>query len=173
MIGDVTAQNINGDDYEPTRTGRALVISAGSSIPSYMWFIWLGNNFNYPSKILSLTAKVIVNQVTFTPIFNTYFFGMQSFLSGDTLSEVWERITKTVPTSVRNSCKLWPAVTAFSFTYVPPEYRNLFGSVIAIGWQAYLSFLNRRAEVEGEHVRGMVKALEAGEQKKTIASEKD
>lgn len=39
FIGDLSAQKINGDDYDPLRTGRALVISAGSSIPSYKWYV--------------------------------------------------------------------------------------------------------------------------------------
>jgi hypothetical protein len=29
---------------------------------------------------------------------------------------------------------------------VPFEYRSIFGGVIAVGWQTYLSFLNARAE---------------------------
>jgi protein Mpv17 len=37
FLGDLSAQNINGDEYDPKRTLRALVISAGSSIPSYKW----------------------------------------------------------------------------------------------------------------------------------------
>jgi protein Mpv17 len=40
------------------RTGRSLIIGGLSSIPAYRWFLWLGNNFNYGSKILSLTTKV-------------------------------------------------------------------------------------------------------------------
>jgi protein Mpv17 len=82
---------------------------------------------------------------------------MQSLLSGATVPEIVERIKNTVPTSWINSCKLWPIVTAFSFTYVPIQYRSIFGGVIAIGWQTYLSLLNERAaaeeekEYEGEH----------------------
>jgi hypothetical protein len=37
FLGDLSAQHINGDEYDPKRTLRALVISAGSSIPSYNW----------------------------------------------------------------------------------------------------------------------------------------
>ena len=37
FLGDLSAQKINGGDYEPARTVRALVLSAGSSIPSYKW----------------------------------------------------------------------------------------------------------------------------------------
>lgn len=41
-----------------SRTGRSLIIGGLSSIPAYKWFLWLGNNFNYSSKILSLSTKV-------------------------------------------------------------------------------------------------------------------
>lgn len=113
--------------------------------------MFLNNNFNYSSKALSIATKVVVNQLVFTPIFNTYFFGMQSLLSGDTLEAVWERLRRTVPTSMLNSCKLWPAVTAFSFTFIDPQYRSLFAGVVSLGWQTYLSLLNRKAEVEVLH----------------------
>jgi hypothetical protein len=36
-LGDLSAQNINGDDYDPARTLRALIIGAGAAIPSYKW----------------------------------------------------------------------------------------------------------------------------------------
>ncbi|EDN96440.1 hypothetical protein SS1G_01366 [Sclerotinia sclerotiorum 1980 UF-70] len=111
-------------------------------------FMFLSKNFNYSSKAGSLATKVGVNQIFFTPIFNTYFFGMQSLLSGDSIPDVVERVKRTVPTSMMNSIKLWPAVTAISFAWVPQEYRSIFAGVIAIGWQTYLSFLNKR--VEGE-----------------------
>ncbi|KAF3053450.1 hypothetical protein E8E11_007960 [Didymella keratinophila] len=139
------------EDRDWARTGRALVIGGISSIPSYKWFLWLSMNFNYSSKILSLTTKVVVNQILFTPIFNSYFFGMQTLLAGASFDEIVERIRNTVPTSWINSCKLWPAVTAFSFTYIPIQYRSIFGGVIAIGWQTYLSLLNQRAAAQ-EHV---------------------
>jgi hypothetical protein len=41
FLGDLSAQNINGDEYDPARTLRALIISAGSSIPSYKWSVVL------------------------------------------------------------------------------------------------------------------------------------
>src|SRR5687768_1268789 len=84
-------------------------------------FLFLSHNFNYSSHIVSLAIKIAINQSIFTPCFNTYFFGMQSLLSGDSLPAVWERVKATVPTSIVNSCKLWPAVTAFSFTFIPIE----------------------------------------------------
>jgi protein Mpv17 len=89
---------------------------------------------------------VCVQQAVFTPIFNTYFFGMQAALTGEPFSGVIERITATVPTSIVNSLKLWPAVTAVTFAFVMPQYRFMFSGIFAVCWQAYLSFLNRREE---------------------------
>ena len=118
-------------------------------------FIHLGNSFNYASLPLSILTKVLINQLLYTPIFNTYFFGMQSLLSLQhspfTLSawiSAWEHVKRTVPTSFVNSCKLWPGVTAFNFWCVSQDFRSIFAGVVAIGWQTYLSFLNRRAEKE-------------------------
>ena len=72
-----------------------------------------------------------------------------------TIPETIDRIKSTVPVSWINSCKLWPAVTAFSFAFIPIEYRSIFGGVIAIGWQTYLSILNQRAaageDLESSH----------------------
>lgn len=59
-----------------------------------------------------------------------------------------EHVRKTVPTSFVNSCKLWPAVTAINFWVVPVDFRAVTAGVVAVGWQTYLSFLNRRVERE-------------------------
>lgn len=47
-------------DRDWHRTGRALFIGGLAAVPGYRWFLWLGNNFNYRSKVLSLGTKVCV-----------------------------------------------------------------------------------------------------------------
>ncbi|KAJ5514984.1 Mpv17/PMP22 [Penicillium fimorum] len=149
--GDVVARG-DGETvsagYDPLRTLRHLCVGGVSSIPSYNWFLFLGNHFNYPSKLLSILTKVVVQQSCFTPVFNTYFFSMHSLLAGATLDETYERVKKALPVSIQNSVKLWPAVTAFMFMYIPPQFRNIFSGSIAVGWQTYLSWLNQKAAKE-------------------------
>ncbi|KAI9901908.1 hypothetical protein N3K66_003725 [Trichothecium roseum] len=132
---------------DPSRTARSLVIGGIAAIPSYLWFIWLSHNFNYSSRLLSLATKIVVSQILFTPTFNTYFFGMQAALSGCSPRQILDRVTVAVPASVAMSCRFWPPVTAFSFTFVPIQHRSVFAGVIAIGWQTYLALVNRRAEL--------------------------
>ncbi|RYP53582.1 hypothetical protein DL768_001446 [Monosporascus sp. mg162] len=170
FCADLSAQHMSGNSYDPKRTLRSLIIGGASSIPSYTWFMWLSRNFNYSSHLLSIAAKVAVNQTFFTPVFNTYFFGAQALLSGDTLSETWERVKMTVPVSIANSLKLWPAVTAFSFTYVPLEYRSVFAGVVAVGWQTYLSFLNRQAELRKDSQKMMSAAAAEHEKQASVTT---
>jgi Mpv17 / PMP22 family len=73
-------------------------------------------------------------------------FGMQAVLTGEQPSGVIDRIQKAVPVSIKNSLKLWPAVTAFSFAFILPQYRFMFSGIFAVIWQGYLSFLNRKEE---------------------------
>ena len=142
--------------------------------------MFLGAHFNYSSKALSIATKVCVQQAVFTPVFNTYFFGMQAALTGESPSGVIERVKNTVPTSMWNSLKLWPAVTAFSFAFVKAEYRFMFAGIFAVCWQSYLSFLNRREEKEERVGMNTVRALtqrnellsEAAKQKLEAAEEK-
>lgn len=131
-------------------------------LPARSRFMFLSHNFNYSSKLLSLATKIAINQTFFTPLFNSYFFGMQSFLSGGSLSDIVDRIRRAVPTSIVNSLKLWPAVTAFSFTFIAPEYRSAFAGVIAVGWQTYLAYLNRQAEMAAAETAAAIEAALPG-----------
>lgn len=174
LIGDLSAQYLNPNTrnissttsnaaesttaYDPFRTLRAMIIGGGSSIPAYRWVLWLGQNFNYQSKLLSLASKVVVNQLVFTPLFLTYFFGMQSMLSGQSFMGIVERIRDGVPVSFVNSWKIWPAATAVTMTVIPAHFRNVFVGLVAIGWQTYLSLINARAArlEASEHKTGEV-----------------
>lgn len=80
---------------------------------------------------------------------------MQAFLTGEHAMGIITRIQAAVPISMLNSLKLWPAVTAFSFTFIAPQYRFMFSGIFAVAWQCYLSFLNRKEEKIEAHVDTM------------------
>lgn len=158
------------ENYDASSSGRALCISALSSIPSYVWFIYLSTHFAAPAWMparhaVSTGIRIIINQMMFAPIFSSYFFTMQSILSGaggpehwpenatimDRLAlqsrfeSVYDRVVNSVPTAWFNSWKFWPFVTAFSFTFVPIRHRSIFAGFAAVIWQSYLCLLNQRA----------------------------
>ncbi|KAI5458622.1 hypothetical protein BGZ63DRAFT_426997 [Mariannaea sp. PMI_226] len=159
LCADLSAQYLGGNEYDPARTARNLIIGSAIAVPHYKWFFWLSNNFNYSSRWLSVAAKVVFSQLVFTPVFNTYFFGSQALLSGDGISGAIARIQHTVPATFVSSAKFWPPFTAFSILFIPVEYRAIFAGCIAVVWQTYLSFVNRRAEILEESEAKMEKAV--------------
>lgn len=94
---------------------------------------------------------------------------MQHLLSNPfsalSLTSLTTHIQNTVPQSWFNSCKIWPAVTAFSFAFVPLEYRSLVAGVVAIGWQTYLSLLDQRAK-RAERERRLGSGEDMGEEER-------
>ncbi|KAK7741753.1 Dihydroorotate dehydrogenase (quinone), mitochondrial [Cytospora paraplurivora] len=152
-VADVNAQRIGGKEYEPERTARAVTIGGISAVPIYESYLWLNRTFVYRSRVLSIAAQIVFAQAVFTPLFNAYFFGMQALLAGDTLAGTWDRIKRTVPKTMVNSCKLWPFVNVINFSVMPVEFRGVFAGVVAMGWQTYLTWLNRQAEEEEDRAR--------------------
>lgn len=148
FLADLSAQSLSVDPYDPSRTARNLFIGGASAIPTYYWFLFLSHNFNFASsRLLSLAVKILINLAVFTPFFNAYFFGAQAFLATGDVQAVVDRIVFAVPPSTLNSWKFWPWVTAFNFWCVPVHYRSVFAGTISIGWQTYLAWLNRLAEL--------------------------
>jgi hypothetical protein len=146
FCGDVLPQEVSGELYDWQRTAQMLLIGSVASIPGYKWFLFLGSHFNHKTAVTSITLKVFIQQISFAPIFNTYFFGMQAVLSGELGTGLLERVKHAVPESIISSAKFWPAVTALNFTLIPAHLRFAFSGMFAVVWQTYLSFLNRKKE---------------------------
>lgn len=152
LLGDINAQLLFGEKdkpYDPIRTLRMLTIGSILSAPSYRWFLYLSNLFEPRfSKPVAVALRVMINQLCFTPVFLTAYFSLQSFLTGASAEETAERLQETLPTAYKNSCQLWPAVSAINFYWIKLEYRSVFSGVVAIGWNVYLSYLTQKAGAE-------------------------
>ena len=145
-LGDLSAQMNSVDDYDVHRTMRSITIGIVAAIPSRKWFLLLGRNFNYSSKIASTTTKVVLNQLIYTPLFIVYFFAFHAILAAQGINGAIERVKHTVPKSLPRSFLYWPLVTALNFTYVPPQSRSVVTGIFAVVWQSYLSLLNAQAQ---------------------------
>ena len=156
--------------YNPQRSIRALIIGGIVSIPSYLWFMRLSRLWPTLPYMKSIGLKVGLNTMIYAPLLNAYFFTMHSILSGhggDTMAgrtyAAWIRVKNTLPQSWMSGCFFWPAVTAFSFSFVPPGNRSLFSGVAAIGWQTYLGLVNQKAR-QKELSSGIDASVKAGVQ---------
>ena len=180
--------------YDPFKTMRAMIIGGAITLPIYYWFNFLSTSrfsIALPSSLLSLLTRgttnadgvariqrtanfvlslgnrIVVNQLTFTPVFLTYFFTSHAVLAPlitrspdpsalPSAGELGGKLAETVSRGFVNSWKLWPAVTAFQFTLVQPQYRVSVGWIATFGWQTYLGWLNMRTAREKEEKKGTI-----------------
>ncbi|KAJ7784460.1 hypothetical protein B0H16DRAFT_1356510 [Mycena metata] len=150
FAGDFLAQSIERSSQPTTaswdlpRALRALLLGAGSAIPSYHWFNLLSRSFTKLPIYAAIAARVVTHQAVFAPIFSVYFFFAQAVLSGGTVGDGIDRVRAALVPSLINSARVWPAVMIVNFAFVPQELRALLHAFVAVGWQGYLSILNQR-----------------------------
>lgn len=122
-----------------------------------------------------LLTRVTLDQAIFAPCFITTFFVGQALLEGQEKSQILEKLGDVninfslkifylkdivllniniflptqylqafVPTLI-NNYKLWPAVQLLNFHFIPLNYRTLVVNCVALGWNTYLSVINKKS----------------------------
>jgi protein Mpv17 len=134
----------SSSSWDAARTARALAIGGAAAIPAYHWYNWVSGLFTTLPRAGAVAARVGLQMAVFAPVFNAYFFAAQALLSGRSLAQARARVAAATPTAWLNGVKVWPAVMAVNFAFVPPELRSLLPGFVAVGWQCYLCILNQR-----------------------------
>jgi protein Mpv17 len=154
-LGDALSQAFTAESYQPLRGLRALLVGAGLAIPGYTWFTWLARSFNGGSYVRSLGIKILLQQVVFMPLVQTYFFSTQILLSGGSITEAKQRVVDALPVTWINSWKVWPAVMLLNLLWVPLQYKSIFNSLVGLGWQTYMAWVNQRADAREKSTDGL------------------
>ncbi|KAG0126872.1 hypothetical protein HOY82DRAFT_491309 [Tuber indicum] len=134
-----------------------------STPPNFVWQEWLEAAFpaNIPistnrgvveRKNRNLVAqtrmsksntlrKFLLDQFLGGPVNNALFLAAMAGFRGLSMESVVQYVrAEFIPLSLA-SYKLWPLVSMIAFVFVPVERRLLFGGLVALGWNIYLSLL--------------------------------
>lgn len=113
----------------------------------HFWYVWLDHLFkNRPASSSTTVLKLLLDQLVFTPIVNAGFFAYMALIGGTRLRDVPAVISVNLwPTLVTN-WTVWPAVQWFNFTCVPPALQVLFGNVVSLFWNSYLTLITQQRE---------------------------
>ncbi|KAG0641428.1 hypothetical protein HOY80DRAFT_902489 [Tuber brumale] len=85
--------------------------------------------------------KFLLDQFLGGPVNNALFLAAMAGFRGLSVESVAQHVrAEFIPLSLA-SYKLWPLVSIIAFVFVPVERRLLFGALVAVGWNIYLSLL--------------------------------
>ena len=131
-----------------TRTAILTTWSLTLSSPFWVkYYRWLA--FTWPNRQLLWVAGTAVVAIPFNSAFFIYGSSMEHiFNHPDPFSEegraamrdsVRAKLDSRLVNTLVSSMQIWPAVNCAMFYLVPLEYRNLFSSCFALGWNVFLS----------------------------------
>jgi len=155
VISDVLAQYLTGTplsalNYTSIRNQLLIGLFIRGPFVHY-WFIVLEEIFarlGYGSKKASnsmpvVLAKVFLDQATFSPAYNLFYFYVIGLMEGRTLQYIHDKISREFLLVMMMNYKVWPLVNVLNFKYVPANLRVLFGNIVGIFWTAYVIQLTK------------------------------
>ncbi|GBB87253.1 hypothetical protein RclHR1_01370014 [Rhizophagus clarus] len=150
VTGDIIAQQYveqrglkSLDFYRTLRLGGFGLCIAGPS--TAIWYRSLDRFVIMKNPTLGLLTRVALDQAIFAPCFITTFFVSQALLEGQEKSQILEKLRDAFVPTLINNYKLWPAVQLINFQFVPLNYRTLVVNIVALGWNTYLSVINKKS----------------------------
>ncbi|OXV06348.1 hypothetical protein Egran_05885 [Elaphomyces granulatus] len=144
--GDILAQQLvdrkGFQNHDFPRTGRMVLYGGAIFGPAATtWYSFLQRNVILRRPGTTLVARVVADQVLFTPLHLFAFLSSMSILEG---SDPVEKVQKSFLSSYKANLALWPAVQLANFSLVPLEYRVLVVNLVSLGWNCFLSLINSK-----------------------------
>ncbi|KAI0743167.1 hypothetical protein C8Q80DRAFT_1193214 [Daedaleopsis nitida] len=149
--GDVLAQQAfekKGANHDFMRTARIAFYGGAIFGPVLTKWLQFLNKLQFASPTRAVAYKVYLDQFVFTPGVVAMFFGSLTLLEGKSVNDAKERISEAyVPTLIRNWGVFIPTQIV-NFALVPQHLRFVTIGVVSLFWNAYLSSVNAKKQVE-------------------------
>ncbi|KAL4477164.1 hypothetical protein ABPG72_008898 [Tetrahymena utriculariae] len=100
--------------------------------------------FNDVSKYTRAFVKMIIDQTMFAPVFNCYFYIMINLIEYQSFQKGVQSIQDKLWETLKSGWKLWPLAQIINFSFVPIQYRVLYGNMVAMFWFTYLSYMQHK-----------------------------
>ena len=88
----------------------------------------------------SIIKRVVLDQAVFAPCFIPTFFLSVKLLEGRKLNESIEELRKVFVDMYTTNLVLWVPASSINFAFVPQRFMVLFGNVVGLVWNTYVSF---------------------------------
>jgi len=150
-IGDVISQNIESRNKK--KFEFCLERNIRLSLCGFIYFgptmrFWYGaldrlvksKTFFRPLKML------VIDQGFFAPCYMVTVLFVTKLARGQSPASIVENFPTDYPRLIFGCWTVWPWVQVANFTLIPLEFRVLFGNVVALFWNTYVSRISNRGQ---------------------------
>lgn len=142
VLSSGTTESDKNKIFDWLRNGRFFIMGAFWVAPcTHIWYGLLSTRiFPGPSTLQRVTQRVILDQFGFAVAFQPSFMGLLWLMEGRT--NIVEQLKEVVPDVLVANWSLWIPAMAFNFAFFPIKFQVLFGNVVALLWNTYLSYMS-------------------------------
>ena len=141
--GDVITQQFaerRGTNHDFRRTARMGMVGLVIGPVLRSWYLTLERIVPGTAKTAGF-KKMLLDQSLFAPVMICFFFGVSKTLAGKRPHEIKEMLQERYVQTLITNYKIWPLAQTLNFTFVPIQHRVGFVQIVAIFWNAYLSWM--------------------------------
>lgn len=142
-VGDVITQQFvekKGTHHDFVRTARMGLVGVIVAPVLRTWFLALDRIFPGTTKIAGL-KKMLLDQSLFAPFMICFFFGVTETLAGKRPHEIHKMLKERYLQTLITNYKIWPLAQTINFIFIPIQHRIGFVQLVAIFWNAYMSWM--------------------------------
>lgn len=105
----------------------------------------LGSRLGLHHTDLRIALKLLIQQLVMTPAFLVFTLGYIHYFLSLSVNKTVREIKNAFAAALFANWKVWTVAQAVNFKLVPLDLRVLFGNVVALWWNIYLSMLSTAA----------------------------
>ncbi|XP_022652676.1 mpv17-like protein 2 isoform X3 [Varroa destructor] len=111
-----------------------------TGIVTHYWYNFLDRWWQSRAAKVVL-KKVLYDQILFSPICLTIYFGTLAILDGSNYDKFKHELTDKGSTVYTVEWLIWPLAQTFNFYYLPLRYRVVFDTVISFGFDVFTPYI--------------------------------
>ena len=89
-----------------------------------------------------VTRRLVLDQFGFAPLFCPSFMALLWLLEGQQVASIVPKLKEVAPDIIVANWALWIPAMAINFSVVPLKFQVLFGNIVALVWNVYLSYMS-------------------------------
>lgn len=141
--GDIVTQQFverKGTNHDFTRTARMGLVGFIIAPVLRTWYLTLDRIVPGTAKTAGF-KKMLLDQSLFAPVMICFFFSVTESLAGKRPHEIKKKLRERYVETLITNYKIWPLAQTLNFTFIPIQHRIGFVQLVAIFWNAYMSWM--------------------------------
>ncbi|XP_018495574.1 mpv17-like protein 2 [Galendromus occidentalis] len=131
------------ESFQMKRSSHMAAAGLTTGVVTHYWYALL-DRWWQGRCVKVIAQKVLYDQILFSPVCLTVYFGTVAALEGSSMGEFKEELADKGGTVYVVEWLVWPIAQAFNFYYLPLRYRLAFDTVISFGFDVFTPYIKYR-----------------------------